>query len=169
MQNNKANETAEKANEVAQKANALSEKLEAIEENRYKLEMRPFVIVMGIRAYVLTLDTIVKDKKLYVQIGKTDDLPSIGLALQLMNTTQSFVTVEYRGGAIDQGNELMHSCANKSVSKIHLAPGEMDEIILCASSDFMSELNKKWLSLQFVLYKESSLMFEKQRKISRAL
>lgn len=154
-----ANELTKQANAIAKQANALSEKLESIEENRYKIDLRPFVMVMGIKAYLLDQATIFKAKKLYIQIGEADDFPCIGLALQLTNVTQNFVMVSFNDGLVEKDDtkkneddiKLKQCYVNQSIRKIGIAPGQTKEVILYATKKFMQNLQHKWISVNLVL------------------
>lgn len=55
----------------AEQANKMSEKLMDIENNRYKLDIRPFVMLTGWKAYELEIKKLIfNPDKLYIKIDK---------------------------------------------------------------------------------------------------
>ena len=91
------------ANQMAEKANEMSRRLMNIEDERYKLERRPFVMVTDWEAYILPFYQITANPdQLYIVIGdleKVDRCSNLWcLSLNFQNTTESFITVEYKGG-----------------------------------------------------------------------
>ena len=85
--------------QASEKANALSKRVIEQEEDRYRLEMRPFVLVSNWKAYGIEAEQLVDDPQAkYIQIGEYKSGKAVGLALELTNTTQSCITVQYSGG-----------------------------------------------------------------------
>ena len=81
---------------ASNKANALSVKVIEMEKDRYRLELRPFALVSNWQAYEIDSKELVDDpKEKYIQIGMYKTGKALGLALELTNTTQSCITVQY--------------------------------------------------------------------------
>lgn len=146
-----------------QRANEMSEKLMDIENNRYKLEIRPFVMVTDYKAYELYNNQLLfAPDKLYIQIGEHKDSEmALGIGLRIQNTTESYLTVEYCGGYAEQ-LEWSNSATNQPNRKLRLLAGKSAEMVFYASPEYMQELIGKFITVEFILenrfaerYKES--------------
>ncbi len=146
-----------------QQANKMSERLMDIESNRYMLEIRPFVMVTDWKSYELNADKLIfNPDKLYICIEEhNNDETAIGIGLQLQNTTDSFLTVEYCDGYSEKVKWL-NSASNQPNRKLRMLAGENREIIFYANSDFMKSLQGNSITIEFILenrfaerYKES--------------
>ncbi len=148
-----------------QKANEMSKKLMDIENNRYKLEIRPFVMVTDYAAHELNNWRILQEPdKLYVQIGECNKEISLGIGLTLQNTTASYITAEFYHGETE-GIIWLNSVGNQPNRKLRLAAGEKSEIVFYASSEYIKGLKGKTTTVEFILenrfaerYKESFQM-----------
>lgn len=127
--------------QASNKANELSKKVIEIEQDRYHLEMRPFVIVSNWEAYEIDSKTLVDDpKEKYIQIGMYKTGKALGLALELTNTTQSCITVQYNCGTV-RNPELCwgNAAVNQENLKMVLSPGDKDKFIFYAPPEFMEK------------------------------
>lgn len=138
---------------VSNKANALSEKVIEIEQERYRLEMRPFVLVSNWEAHEITHEELVDDpKEKYIQIGAHRTGTALGLALELMNTTESCITVQYSCGTTED-KELCwgNAAVNQENLKMTLAPGEKDKFVFYAAPAFMEKQNGQRVTVELTL------------------
>ena len=135
-----------------EQANLMSKKLMDIEENQYKIDIQPFVVVIDWRVYEFehTQMLMNADNKRYVCIGAYGDGETFGLALRLLNTTSSYVTVEYFRG-ITERNSWDNICVNQMNRKIYIKPNDSEEIILYASANFIRSLENKKSTISFIL------------------
>ena len=81
------------------RANEVSLKLIEIENNRDKLETQPFVMIIDYQAYNVDWQTILNNPEhlYYIAIGDLDNKNDlVALALTFQNTTESFLTLEYK-------------------------------------------------------------------------
>ena len=135
-----------------QRANGMSERLMELEHNRYKMEIRPFVMVTDWKAYELnSTQILLNPNKLYIEIGQTADGENvIGLGLRFQNTTNSYVSVEYKT-ACSQKVTWSNSAGNQPNRKLRLLAGKDDEIVFYAKKDFMSSLIGERIIIQIIL------------------
>lgn len=137
-----------------QRANGMSERLMELEYNRYKMEIRPFVMVTDWKAYELNRTQILLNpNKLYIAIGQIDDGKSddvIGLGLRFQNTTNSYVSVEYKT-AYSQKITWSNSAGNQPNRKLRLLASKDDEMVFYAKKDFMSSLIGEHIIIQIIL------------------
>lgn len=126
---------------ASNKANALSEKVIEMEKDRYRLELRPFVLVSNWEAYEIDSKELVDDpKEKYIQIGMYKTGKALGLALELTNTTQSCITVQYNQGIVRNPDLCWGNAAvNQENMKMTLAPGDTDKFIFYAPPEFMEK------------------------------
>lgn len=127
--------------EASEKANELSEKVIDIEKDRYRLELRPFVLVSNWEAFEIDSKTLVDDpKEKYIQIGNCKTEKILGLALELINTTESCITVQYSRGTTRNTDLCWGNAAvNQENLKMTLKPGEKDKFIFYAPTKFMEK------------------------------
>ena len=149
-----------------QRANKMSERLMDIENNRYMLEVRPFFMVIDWKAYELNSDRLLfNPDKLYIQIGTHNDGESaLGIGLQLQNTTDSYISVEYSSGHSDKVT-WSNVVTNQPNRKLRLLAGGSKEIVFYANPDYMKSLIGEFITVEFILenrfaqrYKESFCM-----------
>lgn len=150
--------------QASNKANELSKKVIEIEQDRNRLELRPFVLVSNWKAYEVDSKELIDDpKEKYIQIGKYNTGVALGLELELTNTTQSCITVQYSKGIV-RDPELCWSNAavNQENLKMTLSPGTKDKFIFYALPDFMEKQVGKPVTVELTLenrfserYKES--------------
>ncbi len=127
--------------QASNKANALSKKVIEIEQDRYRLEMRPFVLVSNWEAYEIAQEKLVDDpEEKYIQIGLYKTGEALGLALELTNTTESCITVQYSCGTV-RNPELCwgNAAVNQENLKMTLSPGDKDKFIFYAAPAFMKK------------------------------
>lgn len=148
--------------QASDKANELSKKVIELEQDHYRLEMRPFVLVSNWKAYEIDNQELANNpKKKYIQIGSPNGEKILGLAIELTNTTESVISVQYsRGSTCDIC--LENTVVNQENLKMMLSPGEKGEFILYASSNFMEEQIGQRILIELILenrfakrYKES--------------
>ncbi|MCL1806782.1 MAG: hypothetical protein FWG31_03665 [Oscillospiraceae bacterium] len=137
------------------KANETEDRLLKIEENRYKLELRPFVVVANYFAYAKTqLDIIDNPDKTYVMVGKpekdTDDV--LCIELSLLNTTASYVSAKYENAEIIGSDDTWsHSLPNQKDEIIRLQSGETKPLVLYAPPKQFEDLKSEKIKLRFIL------------------
>lgn len=150
--------------QASQKANALSQKVIDLEQDHYRLELRPFVLVSDWAAYELTPQQIIDDPtEKYICIGGCSNGNSVGLALELMNTTESCISVEYKEGHARTHDKCWGNAAvNQGNLKMTLKPGEKDSFVFYGSPDFMNSIIGERITVDLILqnrfaqrYKES--------------
>lgn len=153
--------------QASNKANALSEKVIEIEKDRYRLELRPFVLVSNWESFEIDSKTLVNDpKEKYIQIGMYKSGTALGLALELTNTTESCVTVQYSSGIV-RNPELCwgNAAVNQENLKMTLNPGDKDRFIFYASPEFM----KKQISQRVIIEMTLENRFSKRYKETFAI
>lgn len=143
------------ANQMAEKANEMSRRLMNIEDERYKLERRPFVMVTDWEAYILPFYQITANPdQLYIVIGdleKVDKCSNLWcLSLNFQNTTESFITVEYKGGECSSF-KLGKGTFNQNNRKLRLAAGKQEKIVFYATEVVMCDLVGKSVKWEFYL------------------
>lgn len=127
--------------QASNKANALSEKVIEMEKDCYRLELRPFVLVSNWEAYEIDSKKLIDDpKEKYIQIGLYKGGTALGLALELTNTTESCITVQYNRGTTKKPETTWSNTAiNQENLKMTLAPGDTDRFIFYAPPEFMEK------------------------------
>lgn len=135
------------------KANELSEKLMNMEAARYKLEMRPFAFVSNWKAFDITPEELINNPtKKYIQIGEYNQRDALGIALELTNTTQSCISVSYSCGKSQDGmNKWGKATVNQENLKMILSPGEKDQFVFYASSEFMTKQMHNSITVELIL------------------
>ena len=132
------------ANEQAKVANEMSNRLMQLEENRYKLETRPFIILKDWDAFFENFYNIINcHEKLYVQsthFELTKGKNAFCVALELLNTTQAYVTVQIKDVRyIDENRKVLdvHSYANTNNMNLRLNPGEFGTMVFWGEREKM--------------------------------
>lgn len=139
--------------QASNKANALSKKVIELEQDRYRLEMRPFLLVSNWDAHEIDPKELVDDpKEKYIQVGMYKTGKALGLALELTNTTESCITVQYSRGTV-RNPELCwgNSTVNQENLKMTLAPGCKDRFILYAPPAFMEKQVSQRVTVELTL------------------
>lgn len=133
-------------------ANKMSERLMDIENNRYKLDIRPFVMLTDWKAYELQSEQLFfNPDKLYIQIGEHEEgTPALGIGLLLQNTTDSYLSLEY-SGAKSETIKWENFSANQPNRKLRLSSGESEEIVFYASPEYMTFLIGEFVTVKFIL------------------
>lgn len=138
---------------ASNKANELSKKVIENEQDRYRLEMRPFVLVSDWKAFEIdNKDLFVEPKEKYIQIGLYKGGTALGLALEFTNTTESCITVQYERGTT-RNSELCwsNSAVNQENLKMSLAPGDKDRFIFYAPPEFMEKQISQRVTVELTL------------------
>lgn len=135
------------------KANELSRRVIELEQDHYRLEMRPFVLVSNWKAYEVDSRELVNDpKKKFIQIGSPKGEKVLGLSIELTNTTESVITVQYNCGTARTRDLCWGNAAvNQENLKMTLSPGEKDEFVFYASSNFMEKQVGQRISIELML------------------
>lgn len=143
----------EKLEELTIQANEQSAKVIEMEQNRYRLELRPFVLVSNWEAYEIDSKELVDDpKEKYIQIGMYKTGKALGLALELTNTTQSCITVQYNQGIVRNPDLCWGNAAvNQENLKMTLAPGDTDKFIFYAPPKFMEKQISQRVTVELTL------------------
>ncbi|MGN0005394.1 MAG: hypothetical protein ACI37Z_05430 [Candidatus Gastranaerophilaceae bacterium] len=139
--------------QASNKANTLSEKVIEMEKDRYRLELRPFALVSNWEAYEIDSKELVDDpKEKYIQIGMYETGKALGLALELTNTTQSCITVQYSRGTVRNPDLCWGNAAvNQENLKMTLSPGDTDKFIFYASPEFMEKQIGQRITVELIL------------------
>lgn len=133
------------------KANELSQSVLKIEQNNYRRFIQPFISIYNYEFSEFLFNDILKAKNTMIQIGEwNDNEKAIGLILEIVNTTESFISFLYDDAFIEK-KCCMHSGinANKNLLFTTLEPGGKEKIILYANHDFFKCLYGKTLELNF--------------------
>jgi hypothetical protein len=143
------------ANEQADKANETSDRLLRIGEDRYKLELRPFIMVDDYSAYIKNNCEILSNPdKTYIMVEKPahDDDNVLCIEFSLMNTTNSYVSAKYASAEfLDIDNTWGHTGANQKDDIVRLNPGESKPYVLFAPPDELVKLISHKIKLRFIL------------------
>ena len=139
--------------EASNKANDLSQKVIKLEEERYRLDVRPFVLVSNWKAYEINSNELIYSPKMkYIRVGDYQSGTALGLALELTNTTESYVSVEYSSGTTRNPEKCWTKTAvNQQNLKMMLAPGEKDEFVFYAAPSFMKEQEHQRIKIELIL------------------
>ena len=144
------------------KANELSNRITDIEQDKYKLDLRPFVIVTGWKAFLEESSEIqYKPERKYIQIGEFNQGQVLCFSLELTNTTSSWISVEFlHGEAINHARR--NSAVNQSNLKMHLMPVASDRFVFYATQECIEKLLSGLVTIELILenrfskrYKES--------------
>lgn len=128
------------------KANDMSKKLMDIEIQRYKMEIRPFVMVTNWEVFPINHSDIVaaSPKELYIKIGSCDlnneKETAIGLVLTFQNTTAAPLLLSFKS-AKDQNNSFSKGIANKNNEKLFLRPDQEKKITFCMTQNEIKSLS----------------------------
>ncbi len=135
------------------KANELSQKVIDLEQDHYRLEMRPFVLVSDWNAVELTPEQIIDNpKEKYISIGGYADGNAVGLVLELMNTTESCISVQYQHGSARSTDSCWgNSAVNQGNLKMTLKPGAKDTFVFYASPSFMEKQIGERITVELTL------------------
>lgn len=139
--------------QASNKANELSRRVIELEQDHYRLEMRPFVLVSNWKAYEVDSRELVNDpKKKFIQIGSHKGEKVLGLSIELTNTTESVITVQYNCGTARTRDLCWGNAAvNQENLKMTLSPGAKDEFVFYASSNFMEKQVGQRISIELIL------------------
>lgn len=139
--------------QASKKANDLSEKVIQMEQDRYTLELRPFVLVSNWETYEISPEELIDDpQKKYIQIDKSNTGTALGIALELTNTTQSCISVQYSCGKARTPDKCWGNAAvNQENMKMMLLPGAKDEFVFYASPSFMKEQISQRVTVELFL------------------
>lgn len=150
--------------QASNKANELSTKVIEMEKDRYRLELRPFVLVSNWKAYNIGVQELIDEpQKKYIQIGTYSTGTALGIALELTNTTNSHVTVEYSGGMTRNPDQRWkNSAVNQENLKMILAPGESDEFVFYAERSFIEQQKGKKVTIELILENRFSKRYKEK-------
>lgn len=135
------------------KANQMSEHLMELEDNRYKLEVRPFVMISNWKAYTMkALDIYTKPQALSIQIGEVDESDEVVcMELFFQNTTDSFEQLSYWGcKATDDSFEWKYSASNQNNMKLQIQPNDSKSIVFYAREDWLRSQIGKWMKMELI-------------------
>lgn len=137
------------------KASKTEDRMLKIEETRYKLELRPFIMVVDYSAYIKNnLDIVRNPDKTYVMVEKpakdTDDV--LCIEFSLLNTTNSYVSARYSSANIVGSDKIWeHGVPNQKDDIIRLQPDENKPLVLVAPPNQFQNLISKTIKLRFIL------------------
>lgn len=138
-------------------ANDMSKRLMQLEENRYKLEMRPFVILEDWMAFEKDEFQIrTQPDQLYISLCKGCGATAFCLAFTLTNTTQSYVSVTYGGAKYTDSNKSVSSSgfsySNIQNKALRLQPGESNNMVFYGKrEEIIKMFHTKKIQFQFFL------------------
>lgn len=137
------------------KANDLSEHLMDLEENRYKLEIRPFVMISDWKVYRKDVFQIYMDEtSLSIQVADVQETKKVLLCIELFfqNTTGSFEQLTYWDCKLKKENitnvKSRISMVNQNNPGLQLQPGESKSIVFYAEEEFWKEQVGKWMTME---------------------
>jgi hypothetical protein len=137
------------------KANEVSDRLLRIEEARYKLELRPFIMITGYKAYAKNESDIIKNPdRTYISIAKrdkeTDDV--LCIEMELTNTTSSFITASFGGAITENEHNWGYALTNQERHIISIQPNGIGNIVFYAPWSFFDEdFRGSRIRLKFIL------------------
>ena len=147
-----------KANELTAQANIIAEKMLEIEKSNYITEMRPFIMITDYEIKFFNKDKICNEKNItYIQIQKNCVYFVPGIYLNIINSTNSFITVKYSGiEEIDESEssdniEFCNVLVNQIDSKFMLNANQTGSLVLYANKDFLEALEGKKVRFSFIL------------------
>ena len=111
------------------------------------------MLVSDWKVYEIDSKQLVDDPQAkYIQIGEYKTGKAVGLSLQLTNTTQSCITVQYSGGTARCPDKSWGNAAvNQENLKMSLAPGAKDVFSFCANQSFMEKQCHQRITVELVL------------------
>lgn len=131
------------------KANELSQSVLKIEQNNYRRFIQPFISIYNYEFSEFLFNDILNAENTMIQIGEwNDNEKAIYLILEIVNTTESFISFLYDDAFIEK-KRCIHSRINPNLLFITLKPGGKEKIILYANYDFFKCLREKTLELNF--------------------
>ena len=153
QQSKMANDMANQANSTPNQANEFSKALLKIEQSRYKLELRPFFMIANWKAYKMDLIAIqLLPDKLYFQVGDCEQSGEVlCLSFVAINTTQSYISIEYKTAHCRNGTNWMHATASQQNEKITLPQGASAEIVFYAKPEFFEQQTANLISMEFYI------------------
>ena len=136
------------------KANDMSKRLMDIETERYKMEIRPFVMVTNWEVLPVNHSDIcaIPPKELYIVVGSCDfnkERVGVGLALTFQNTTAAPLLLSYKGAKF-QNISFSKGTVNQGNGKLFLKSGEEKKIVFCMSEKEIEAL-KNIINWDFIL------------------
>lgn len=154
----KANEIAEKSIAMAQQSNKIAENAYVIEKYNYQLQIRPFIIVNGYEIANYSQEEILYSNKIvFYEAGEWDSISNInGIKFKITNTTDAFLTFAFNEAICKKDNSIRwnnntagyNNCKNGNIS---LMAGESKEIVFIVDEQMLINLEKKTLTMSFIL------------------
>lgn len=136
-------------------ANNMSKRLMQLEENRYKLEIRPFVLLEDWTTFEKEHFRIrSQPDQLYISLSPTiENGPFFCIAFVLTNSTKSYVSVSFKG--IRYADETISDefwYSNVESKALGLKAGESKSIVFCGNKDeIIGIFDDKNIRLEFDL------------------
>jgi len=163
----KSDKTAQKANELSRQANALSERVTLLEESRYKMEVRPFVLVTNWEVKTGRPDG---DNIISYQMADCDANDTVSIVLELTNTTQCFETVQYKEAETASENDKTPtkwglSVVNRNSISIGIPSGESRKVCFYANKKFFAKTEGHDIDIQFILINRFGDRFNESMKL----
>lgn len=163
----KSDKTAQKANELSQQANALSERVTLLEESRYKMEVRPFVLVTNWEVKTGRPD---EDNIISYQVATCDANDTVSIVLELTNTTQCFEIVQYKEAETASENDKTPtkwglSVVNRNSISIGIPSGESRKVCFYANKKFFAKTEGHDIDIQFILINRFGDRFNESMKL----
>lgn len=141
------------AMEQSRKANEISDQLLEIESERYKLQIRPFVMISNIKICDFQKDEITDESsERFVKIVEdgVEERSLLKMVLTLQNTTEAFVNVSLESFFVDNVQQTT-SPYNTFGTKLQLLPRTSGEISFFAREEYFKKLCKRKLRWNFIL------------------
>jgi hypothetical protein len=136
-------------------ANETNDRLLKIEEARYKLDLRPFVMVSDYSAYIKNnFDIITNPDKTYIMVSNPDNDHDEVLCVEfsLLNTTNSYVSAKYSDAIFsDSDRKWAHCLPNQKDDIVRLQPSESKPLVLYAPPAEFTKLIGEKIKLRFIL------------------
>lgn len=154
--NTMAKELTEKSNHAAEKANELSERVTQLEEYRYKMEVRPYILITNWEVKK-GKPAEFEDKKdvMSYQVGPYSADDGVSIILEAINTTPYFEIVQYSCAETitceRESPKWEFSVNNRNNLAIGIPAGEYKKICFNANRNFFSNFNGHAVKMQFIL------------------
>lgn len=135
-------------------ANETSDRLLRIDEARYKLELRPFIMVADYSAYIKNNYSIITNPdKVYIMVDKpeNDNDDVLCIEFTLLNTTNSYITAKYSSAEFSKAKKWAHGLPNQKDDILRLLPNESKKLVLYAPPTEFQHLIAEKVKLRFIL------------------
>lgn len=136
-------------------ANETSDRLLLIEETRYKLELRPFIMITDYKAYAKKeSDIILNPDMTYISVaGKDEGIDDmLCIEMELTNTTDSFITARFSSAITENKVRWGHGLTNQKDDIVAIQPSGTGKVAFYASPSFFeNDFRGSRIQMKFIL------------------